>query len=244
MVVNGFELPQAFVQLVEATQQDEGPSAWELKEDVDAYGEPWENGGLELYTNSEYMAEETRALDRMYRQGKFQHLEGLSDEPGFIDDFTGVSHFVWFGSNAAGEVYCFDFGGDPKEPSVFYWEDGYWRRVAPNFKTFMELFVPEGERDRGMEEAALLPGEEGWAAPQPAPRVMLAQLTREYARRREGYRPFFEDLASYYAGCSPEERREVEAEVREKLEQIGMTDDQRRTHEELWARLRTTDRSN
>jgi hypothetical protein len=241
MTVNGFELPEAFVKLVEATQRDEAPSAWELKEDVDTSGEPWENAGLELYTDPERIAEDTRRLHRLFRRGQWlEQDEEACYEPGFIEDFTGVSHFVRFGSNAVGGVFCFDFGGDPKEPSVVTW-DTYWRRVAPNFETFIELFVPEGERDRGMEEAALLPGEEGWAAPPPAPRIMLARWTWEYARRREGHRPFFEDLASDYAACSPEERREVEAEVREKLEQMGMTDDQRRTHEELWARLRATE---
>jgi hypothetical protein len=50
---------------------------------------------------------------------------------------------VRFGTSPTGEVYCFDFGGDPREPSVVTWPhlDCYWRRVAPNFESFIALFV-------------------------------------------------------------------------------------------------------
>ncbi|HEV8456423.1 MAG TPA: hypothetical protein VGQ24_16135 [Gemmatimonadales bacterium] len=65
-----------------------------------------------------------------------------------------------------------------------------------------------------------------------------------YLATEERSRPPFEWLATDYAACSPEERREVEAEVREELERRGMTDDQRRTLDELWARLHATHQSN
>jgi hypothetical protein len=73
---------------------------------------------------------------------------------------------------------------------------------------------------------------------------IAAAWTREYVlASQEGLRPIFEDLASYYAACSPKERSEVEVEVREELERLRMTDEQRRTHAELWARLHATHRS-
>jgi hypothetical protein len=237
MVVNGFELPAAFIQLCEAIQQGEAPVEWELKEDVDAYGQPWDPADLRFICEPERMQGFTERLSEGYlHENRFQN-------PGDIEDFTGVANFVEFARATDGDFYVFDFGRDLKEPSVVYWADGHWRRVAPNFDALMALFVPLGERDRSDEEELPLPGPAGWEPVQVTPRAMLAAWTLRWVVAPES-RPFFEDLAQDYAGCSPEERRAVEAEVREELEQMGVTDDQWRTHEELWARLRATDRSN
>jgi hypothetical protein len=246
MIVNGFRLPDAFVQLCEAIQRGEAPYEWELKEDVDAYGQPWEVADLRVLAHDqESIQAETDWIAEAYlHENRFQQgleepppgdwpdAQGLQepppgdwpDAPGFILDFTGVAHFVWLGSSTSGETYAFDFGTDPKEPSVVYW-DGYWRRVAPNFKAFMALFVPERV--------------------DPAPRVLLREWALKYViAPREDNRPRFSLLPGLYANVSPEERRAVEAEVREELERMGMTDDQRRRLDELWARLHATHRSN
>lgn len=247
MVVNGFELPETFVQLLEAIRRGEAPREWELKEDVDAYGQPWDLTDrwipLQiLYYPKEIQAERNRMLSGFLHEGRFSHLPRYAQQPGYLADFTGVANFVPFGQSSEGlTTYAFDFGTDPKEPSVVYW-DQYWRRVAPNFQAFKELFVPLGEGpDRSEEEEPLQPSDEGWEAAQPTPRDLLAVWTRRYVL---GFRSNFEELAKYYARCSAEERRQVEAEVREKLERQGITDDQRRRHEELWARLHATDRNN
>lgn len=55
MVVNGHELPTAFVQLCEAEQRGDAPSTWKLKIDVDAYGNPWQVWDLMFSDNQEEM---------------------------------------------------------------------------------------------------------------------------------------------------------------------------------------------
>jgi hypothetical protein len=261
MVVGGFELPAAFVQLCEATSREEMPYEWELKANVDAYGQPWDPCNLIIHCDPEQIQSDTELLSNMFDEGRFQHGVELPEEerpepppegwpvaPGVIEDedFTGVANFVWFASAIDGMVYCFDFGMNPKEPSVVFW-DGCWRRVAPNFETFMALFVPLGEApDRSEEEAPPPPQltDELYAAIF-TPRKLLAAWTRGYMLASQpGLRPFFEDIASQYAACNAEERREVEAEVREELVRRGMTDEQRRTLDELWERLQATQRSN
>jgi hypothetical protein len=148
MEVNGFRLPADYAQLCEASQRGEAPDEWVLRDNLDAYGHPWENAGLVLYEDPELMAVETRALERMFREeDRFQHDEEMCrNEPGFIEDFTGIDHYLRIGVSNVGEVYCLDFGADPKEPSVVYWDgEGYWRRVAPDFRSFIALFIDENE---------------------------------------------------------------------------------------------------
>jgi hypothetical protein len=158
MVVNGFELPEAFVQLCGEIRRDESLNGWWLKEKVDAYSQPWEVDELDIQCDPKEIQSDTEWMWNAYlHEGRFQHGtevppdEVLPEPPpegwpiayGCIDDeeFTGVANFVWFGSGPDGLPYCFDFGTDPKEPSVVHWEaGGYWRRVAPNFETFMALF--------------------------------------------------------------------------------------------------------
>ena len=69
MVVNGFQLPAAFVRLcggirdggVACWPLGEGVTHWELKSGVDAYGNPWETD-LDLYCDLEAMRSETAEL--------------------------------------------------------------------------------------------------------------------------------------------------------------------------------------
>jgi hypothetical protein len=239
MIVNGFRLPNAFVQLCEAIRRKEAPDEWELRDHVDAYGHPYQCSDLIVLTDPEKISKETRDMASMFGDDeRLEQNEEARDLPGFVQDFTGVDNYVQFGRSITGEPFCFDFGADPAEPSVVTWTDldCYWRRVAPNFAAFMDLFVPQGQgRDRREED---LPSQ----AVRPTPRFVLKEMVLNYVlESQESYRPFFEDLESDYADCSAEERREVETELREELEREGMTDDQRRTHDELWARLRATE---
>jgi hypothetical protein len=240
MVVNGFEIPEAFLQLSEAIERGEAPNEWDLKEHVDAYGHPWDVFDLRLnFRDQESLQSNTDWISEAFlEEDRLQHYPDCANQPGFIAEFTGVANFVWFGSSTTGEVFAFDFGSDPKEPSVVYWDDnGYWRRVAPNFESFIALFIdsayaPYWDLREGGGPDVLV---------HRTPRTLLATQARRYVlASRDSFRRFFKDVGDFYAACSPEERREVEAEVREKLERMGMTDDQRRTHEELWARLRAS----
>jgi hypothetical protein len=240
MVVGGFELPAAFVQLCEAIQRGEAPIEWGLKENVDAYGRPWEVADLRFYRDP---AEMQFWTERFRHDDRFQVRR-------VFDDFTDVANLVWFAHATNGTGYCFDFGEDPKEPSVVYFH-GDGRRVAPNFESFIALFVdvretPQWkERMKGLlgdeeeDEEEEEPGDPAWEAAR-APRSLLAAWAGHYAVLRPEDRPCFEEIAREYAACSEEERREVEAEVRKKLESEGLTDDQWRAHEELWERLRAS----
>jgi hypothetical protein len=240
MVAIGFELPATFVQLCEAIRRGEAPDEWELREDLDAYGHPFRIPNLMLFTKVDRIARQTCAMASEFRvEDGFEWSEEERRRPGFIQDCTAVDKFVQFGKSDTGEPVCFDFGADPQEPSVVTWthSDCYWRRIAPNFTTFMELFVPWGQGPDRSEETSW---EDKGSVP-PTPRYVLTFLAREdVLATEEGARPLFFQLADAYAKMSPEERREVEAELREDLGRMGLTPEQRRTLDELWEKLRTS----
>jgi hypothetical protein len=245
MTVSGFELPAAFVQLREAIQRGQAPTDWGLKENVDAYGRPWEVPDLRIYCDLEEIQSDTDLLSNMFlHEDRFQQIPAYyATLPGFIADFTGVANFVWFGRGSDGSPYCFDFGTNRKEPSVVHW-DGYWRRVAPNFESFIALFVDifqspqwlEDDNDDEEEELTQLTG-----------RILLRNKVPLYVvGLRAALEPsFFSELVRAYAEISPEERKAVEAEVREDLKSdeaggMKMTDEKRWRLDELWERLRAS----
>jgi hypothetical protein len=209
MVVSGFEMPEVYVQLFEAIQRDEAPYWWVPKE-KDEYDRQ------DLLFDDD--PEEMRSSTELYRS--FSPEQRCLQDTSEIED-TGVENFVYFAHSGMGLSYLFDFGADPKEPSVISFGEGVWSREAPDFTSFMALFVP---KDLG-----------------PVGRDTLRSWALNSVLNPEEMVPLsLELLPTVYANLSPEERREVETEVREELERQGMTDEQRRRLDELWERLRTS----
>jgi hypothetical protein len=209
MVVCGFEMPEAFMQLFEAIQRREAPTSWVPKDPEES-----DLGGLVFIADPESMRSSTE------RHRNFSPELRSRQDTSAIED-TGVENFVWFAHSGRGRSYLFDFGADPKNPSVISFGEGMWWREAPDFTSFMALFVPE---DFGSVERDTL---RSWAL-------------RSVLNPHEMVPVALELLPTVYAKLSPEERREVETEVREELERQGMTDEQRRRLDELWERLRTS----
>jgi hypothetical protein len=162
ITVNGLELPTSFVEFL----RDEPGLLRELKGKVDAYGNPFE---ADFATDLERVASETDLATDLERIGhetadlapnfgvadKWSPEEVLSQtdkertSPGFIPYIDDFSKIVQFGRTMAGAPFCFDFRENAREPSIIHWADygSYWRRIAPNFDTFISLFEPYEEED-------------------------------------------------------------------------------------------------
>jgi hypothetical protein len=141
VVVNGLKLPWTFVELINLTDQ---PFNWVPKDGewgVEAYGEALDVLPLEIYTSLEMTEWATAQLQTLYGEGRFHQLPADAKKHDF--DLSDISKIVWFGQTASGEAYCFNYQENPSEPSVIYWDDGCWRRVAPNFESFISLFEPD-----------------------------------------------------------------------------------------------------
>ena len=77
------------------------------------------------------------SIDRLWED---QSIETCDDWViPYIADFSQV---VCFGFGSEGDPYCFDYREDRDQPSIIYWADAYWRRVAPDFETLLTLIEP------------------------------------------------------------------------------------------------------
>jgi hypothetical protein len=151
MKVNGLQLPAAFVQLCD-TASSEDQTGWVLKDEVDAYGNEWSEGDLELDCDPASIRSETQGMQQNWYVPTAEELAEANEEfasyPGFIPQLGDFSKLVRFGTDGAANPFCFDFRESVEEPSVIYWCNGvYWRRVAPTFATFIALFRPRSQED-------------------------------------------------------------------------------------------------
>lgn len=182
MTVNGLKLPDAFVALIDRPE----PIVWWNPKGGDERwifrggegGFYWVPEGthdhhdyldvLQLIASVETIIEKTNLLPWAFFvddytpeeiaewNADYDHVAGFIP---FITDFSGIIQFGYAGDGAA---YCFDYRENADEPSVIHWNDAYWRRMAPNFQTFIGWFEPHNldrarrEFIRGTDMAGLL----------------------------------------------------------------------------------------
>jgi hypothetical protein len=146
MVVNRLKLPESFVRFIH--ESEAGP--WYPKVEVDAYGQPFDATDFEAFGRLEWIEQHTADLAQYFGVGHLpadevqRWTEKERDSPGFIPYISDFSRIVQFGRSGSGEPFCFDYRENLKEPSVIHFDDrgSHWRRVAPNFRTFIALFEP------------------------------------------------------------------------------------------------------
>jgi hypothetical protein len=144
--VNGLYLPDSFER---AIQEGKTSRIWRLKNGEDAYGNRlWTSVGT-IYTDEDALLNETadvagvRSHDLEAPEGLTVEEEPYANDPGFVPYITDFSKIVCFGHAGDGSPFCFDFRENPERPSVLYWDDVYWRRIAPDFESFLNLNVFE-----------------------------------------------------------------------------------------------------
>lgn len=148
MVVNGLTLPTSFVEFI---GNPNVPDRWVLKEQVDAYGNEFQSE-LRLLRDVKTMEAGAEALPELFEAqvratpDELQQMDADgANQPGFVPYLVDFSQVVWFGDGHEDSPFCFDFRDSPREPSIIYWDDVYWRRVAPDFEAFMDLYKPDDD---------------------------------------------------------------------------------------------------
>jgi hypothetical protein len=148
MLVNDLPLPTSFVELVRSAGT---PEHWVLGEDVDAYGNVFD-AELRLHHDLETIERYTGVLPVHFEaqvSATPEERQGMdatsADEPGFIPCLFDFAKVVWFGNGHEDSPFCFDFRDNLQAPSIIYWDDVYWQRVAPNFDTFISLYKPDDD---------------------------------------------------------------------------------------------------
>lgn len=140
MLINGLRLPDSFVSMLRSGKFNRPVGCWELKKSVDAYGNPLETELAEVFvTQSEITAATLELPDHFVADGDYGD-DQFAGESGLIPDITDFTKIVHFANSADGAPFCFDFREREDAPNVIWWDDANWRRVAPDFDTFINLF--------------------------------------------------------------------------------------------------------
>ena len=140
MEINGLKLPVSFVEAIHNGNLRRKIGSWLLREEVDAYGNKLESELGEIYESEDALIQETNLLPKHFAPEYFVEPSEWQNEPGFIPDIIDFSKIVCFGMSGDGAPFCFDYRENLEEPSVIWWADAYWRRVAPDFDSFVALF--------------------------------------------------------------------------------------------------------
>jgi hypothetical protein len=145
MTVNGHRLPGAFTQAVATGLLRREAGSWHLRSNRDAFGHRLEAELAEVYDTPAALERETAGLPAGFEPNgtygeSLPEMAGSGAIPDIVD-FAGV---VCFGMASDGAPFCFDFREGTAEPRVLWWDDVYWRVVAPDFSSFLSLFDLQG----------------------------------------------------------------------------------------------------
>lgn len=115
--------------------------SWPLLQGQDYYGNPLETElGLVFQTEDERRGQ-TLDLPRQFRaDGDYGQNPVASLARGMIEDIKDFDQILWFAIAGDGSPFCLDYRDNPQEPSVIWWDDTCWRRLAPSFRDFCVLF--------------------------------------------------------------------------------------------------------
>jgi hypothetical protein len=146
MEINGLKLPVSFVEAIRTGILYRETGSWALRESIDAYGYPLESELGEIYETEDNIIQETNNLPKHFAPECCEEINDWQNEPGFIPYIVDFSKVVCFGISGDGAPFCFDYRVNREEPSVIWWDDIYWRRIAPDFNSFIALFDLEKYR--------------------------------------------------------------------------------------------------
>ena len=143
MNINGLVLPAKFVISIQQGTFRRKRGSWQLLQDVDAWGLPLETNLDKVYEAETHILTETDKLTHDFPPDGLDGLDGpdpCEDMPGFIPYITDFSKIVCFGISGEDAPFCFDYRANDPSPEVIWWEDAFWRRVAPDWASFVALF--------------------------------------------------------------------------------------------------------
>ncbi len=141
MEINGLKLPSLFVEILRKGTLQREIGSCNLRKEIDAYSNKLESDLGEIYKTEDALIRETNLLPKDFAlDGCYGEPSEWRNEPGFIPDIIDFSKIICFGMSGDGAPFCFDYRDNIEKPTVIWWDDAYWRLVAPSFDSFLELF--------------------------------------------------------------------------------------------------------
>jgi hypothetical protein len=143
MFINGLKLPAKFIEALISGLLKRERGVWNLKENKDSYGNFLESELGDVFSSEEEFSKEFVKLPIGFEHTEYYGVDLANenkDSPGYIPDITDFSKIVCFAYSGDGSPFCFDYRENINEPSVIWWDDVYWRRISPNWESFISLF--------------------------------------------------------------------------------------------------------
>jgi hypothetical protein len=141
MKINGLRIPQSFECAIKNKTLSRAFGSWQLKNNVDSFGNNLETEVGEVWTTKEKIIERTLVLPISFQtDGCYGEKSEYFKEPGFIEDITDFSSIIEFAISGDGSSFCFDYRNNIVNPEIIWWDDVYWRKVANNYNEFITLF--------------------------------------------------------------------------------------------------------
>ena len=140
-MTRNFALPLTFARMCKAGSFVRAKGCWELRELRDCYGNKLETELGEVFCDEAVRRRETESLKEGFTRGEgYGNSDPEFAGPGAIDDILEFERIMAFAISGDGAPFCFDFRENEVCPSVIWWDDVYWRRIAPDFDSFCLLF--------------------------------------------------------------------------------------------------------
>ena len=138
-VVN-FQLPRELLELLQTGDAERVQGSWPLKNELDSFGFKFESELSQIYSDLVEMSDATTQLSSDFVEDGYYGNSEIENYPNAMLDIVDFSKIVCFGCSGDGSAFCLDYRENQKNPSVIWWDDTYWRLVAPSFKDFIALF--------------------------------------------------------------------------------------------------------
>jgi len=141
MIVNNLRLPDAFLRVVGSGALKREVGSWQLRSSCDAFGQYLETEIAEVYDTATKIERETAELPIGFEPNEvYGESRSETAGPGAIPDIVDFDGVLCIGMSGDGAPFCLDYRGGEGEPCVIWWDDVYWRVVAPDFASFLSLF--------------------------------------------------------------------------------------------------------
>jgi hypothetical protein len=141
MKMNGFDLPSLFVDMISTGMLKRKVGSWNLIKNSDAYGHHLETELGDVFNTIESIAKATNELPIGFQSdGGYGVITSELHGFGAIPDIVDFTHIICFAISGDGSPFCFDYRESINSPSIIWWDDIYWRKIAPDFDEFQKLF--------------------------------------------------------------------------------------------------------
>ena len=140
MIVSGHKIPDLLCRMLSDGSLSRPVGSWPLRESQDCYGHHLETELGEVHATQLAIEQATHDLPAGFPPEEALEPDDFTSEPGHIPYITDFSDLIEFATAGDGSSFCLDYRDSSGEPSIIWWDDVYWRRIAPTFDDFISLF--------------------------------------------------------------------------------------------------------